>query len=83
MREIIAFVFMLLVAGCFYGDENNWATRQDVVDAAERCGLPTFKPTDAPNGAYAAYVVDTIPDARRKEDCIYDNLGRQGLLATR
>ena len=83
MRGILSTGLALLLCGCFYADENNWASRQDVINAAARCGLPNFEPTDAPNGVYAAYVPDTVPDAHRKEDCIYSDLGGQNLLATR
>ncbi len=71
------------LSGCFIGDENDWASARQVREAAARCGLPEFEPTAAPGGAYAAYVPNSVPDARAKEDCIYADLGRQALLATR
>lgn len=74
---------LFLATGCFVGDENDWASRQDVIQAAARCGVANFEPTDAPGGAYAAYVPPETPEAERKEDCIYADLERQGLLATR
>ena len=74
---------LLMVSGCFIGDENDWASREDVIQAAGRCGLADFEPTEAPGGAYAAYVPDEIREAKRKEDCIYADLERQELLATR
>jgi len=82
VRALLAFG-LLMLSGCFWGDENNWASRSDVVEAAARCGIANFEPTNAPNGAYAAYVSPTIPDAKQKEDCIYKDLSSQGLLATR
>lgn len=72
----------LILAACFYGDENDWAEREQIIEAASRCGVTRFEPTEA-GDAYAAYVPKTIPDAREKEDCIYRDLDRQGLLATR
>ena len=72
----------LTLTGCFYGDENDWASRSDIVEAAERCGVPDFEPTAA-GAAYAAYVPANVADAAAKEDCIYKDLDGQGLLATR
>jgi hypothetical protein len=72
----------LTITGCFYGDENDWASRSDVIEAAERCGVPDFEPTEA-GAAYAAYVPAAVPNAAAKEDCIYKDLEGQGLLATR
>lgn len=72
----------LSVAGCFIGDENNWASRKQVVEAAARCGVPDFRPTKA-GTAWAAYVDESVPDHAAKEDCIYADLTQQGLLATR
>ena len=72
----------LTLAGCFFGDENDWASRSDIVEAAERCGVPDFEPTEA-GAAYAAYVPATVADSAAKEDCIYKDLDGQGLLATR
>ena len=82
-RTILATGTTVLLVGCFLGDENNWASREDVVKAATRCGIPNFEPSDAPNGAYAAYVPLDVPNARQKEDCIYNDLKSRGLLATR
>ena len=73
---------VILLSGCFYGDENSWADREQIIEAASRCGVPNFQPTRA-GSAFAAYVPSTIPDARVKEDCIYRDLESQGLLATR
>ena len=81
MRWILALPALAL-SGCFIGDENDWASRKQIVATAERCGITGFEPTKA-GDAWAAYVPETAPDAKRKEDCIYADLERQGLLATR
>lgn len=73
---------VLAQAGCFVGDENNWASRVQIADAATRCGLRDFKPTKA-GDAWAAWVDPGVPRHAAKEDCIYADLNRQGLLATR
>lgn len=72
----------LLLTGCFLGDEFNWASREQIIDAAKRCGVERFEPTKA-GDAWAAYVPKTVPDAARKEDCIYADLKAQDLLVTR
>ena len=72
----------LATTGCFPGDENDWASREQIVDAAARCGVAEFEPTDA-GAAWAAYVDRDVPDHAAKEDCIYGDLAGQGLLATR
>lgn len=71
-----------LLGGCFWGDENDWASRGQIIAAAARCGVPDFEPTEA-GAAYAAYVSPSVPDARQKEDCIYKDLQAQGLMVTR
>ena len=73
---------VLLLSGCFYGDENNWANSEQIIEAASRCGVKNFQPTQA-GDAFAAYVSRSTPDAQSKDDCIYRDLERQGLLATR
>lgn len=76
---------MLLPAalgGCFIGDENDWASPRQIVEAAQRCGVPDFQPTEA-GVAYAAYVPANVPNAAQKEDCIYKDLHGQGLMVTR
>jgi hypothetical protein len=75
-------VAAILLSGCFYGNEDDWADAEQIVEAASRCGLADFEPTPA-GAAFAAYVPSTVPDAQAKEDCIYRDLERQGLLATR
>ena len=81
MRALGA-LLLLLPTGCFIGDENNWASRDQIVEAAKRCGLSDFKPTEA-GAAWAAYVPETVPDHAGKEDCIYKDLNGQCLLVTR
>ena len=49
---------------------------------AARCGVPNFEPTPA-GDAWAAYVPETVANHQAKEDCIYDGLRREDLLATR
>jgi len=71
-----------LLSACFYGDENDWASRDDIVQAARRCGVSNFEPTEA-GSAYAAYVPREIAQAQTKEDCIYRDLKSKGLIATR
>jgi hypothetical protein len=41
-----------------------------------------FKPTKV-GDAWAAWVDERVPQHLAKEDCIYEDLGRQKLLATR
>jgi hypothetical protein len=64
------------------GDEDNWASREQIVEAAARCGIDGFEPTEA-GSAWAAYVKPSVPGAKQKEDCIYDDLNAQNLLVTR
>jgi hypothetical protein len=73
---------LLLLSGCFVGDENDWASRDQIVQAASRCGITDFEPQQV-GGAFTAYVPATVPAAKDKEDCIYRDLARHGLLATR
>ncbi|MCY1646028.1 hypothetical protein OVA11_02805 [Caulobacter sp. SL161] len=70
------------LAGCFVGDENTWADRQQIIDAAARCGLKDFAPTKV-GDAWAAYVDQGVEGQKTKEDCIYSDLQKQGLLVTR
>lgn len=80
--KLLVLTAALTLSGCFYGDENDWADRRQIIDAASRCGVPNFQPTPV-GSAFAAYVPGTTPGAQRKEDCIYRDLERQGLLVTR
>lgn len=78
----LALAAALVTSGCFVGDENHWASRNQIADAAARCGVPDFKPTKI-GTAWAAYVDGENPDHGPKGDCIYADLERQGLQATR
>jgi hypothetical protein len=79
---LIVLAAALGAGGCFSGDMEGWASRRQIIEAAERCGVPDFKPMKA-GAAWAAYVDETVPDHQAKEDCIYNDLQSQGLLATR
>ena len=79
---LLALAGALATSGCFAGDENSWASRKQIVEAAARCGVPNFEPTKA-GAAWAAYVDGENPDHGPKGDCIYADLKRRGLLATR
>ena len=79
---LLALVGTLTTAGCFAGDENDWASRDQIVAAAARCGVRNFEPTRA-GAAWAAYVAGEHPDHGPKGDCIYADLKRDGLLAPR
>lgn len=79
---ILAAMMASALASCFLGDENRWADRRQIIDAAGRCGLLEFTPTKVGDG-WAAYVDRRVPQPHAKEDCIYADLKRQGLLATR
>jgi len=72
------------LGACFVGDEDTraWASRQQIVDAAARCGVPDFQPTEA-GAHWAAYVEGEDFDHGAKGNCIYADLRNQGLLATR
>jgi hypothetical protein len=81
--RLLCFLACLLGAsGCFYGNEFDWASENDVKLAAYSCGLKDFVPTPAGEG-WAAYVDETEPCSAAKEDCIYAVLRAEGLLATR
>lgn len=72
------------LTACFAGDENgdHWASRRQIVEAAARCGVPDFRPTQA-GAHWAAYVDGEHPDHGPKGGCIYTDLRHQALLATR
>jgi hypothetical protein len=80
---IVLFAGLALLVACSDGVPDGYATWDQIVEAADRCGVPDFKPTDA-NAAWAAYVPEDVPNHASKEDCIYHDLReRQGLLVTR
>jgi hypothetical protein len=82
MKSWLAGLFALMLSACFIGPDGNWATREDIVAAAARCGLPNFAPQRA-DAAWAAQVSHDVENWRAKEDCIYADLKGQGLSATR
>jgi hypothetical protein len=75
-----AVAISLLVSAC--GDAGDWATRRQIIEAAQRCGVAHFKPTKAGAG-WAAYVSPASPEAKVQEDCIYEDMAKRGLLVTR
>lgn len=72
------------LGGCFIGDENagHYSTPSQIKAAAARCWLKDFEATKA-GAARSARVDTSIPDYTAKEDCIYADLSKQGLLTTR
>jgi hypothetical protein len=76
-----AVAISLLVSGCD-GGAGDWATRRQIIEAAERCGVAHFKPTKAGAG-WAAYVRPASPETKVQEDCIYADTAKRGLLVTR
>lgn len=82
MRYLPA-LLLLGLGGCFaFDDGEQWASRDDIVEAAAACGVPDFVPTKA-GDAWAAYVPASITDHELKEQCIYDHFEKLGLLVTR
>ena len=89
MHRLSPICFMVIIgsatlSGCSMGDsaQGGFASRRQIVDAAARCGVPDFKPTKA-GVNWAAYVDGEHPDHGPKGNCIYADLQRQGLHATR
>ena len=85
-RQVLAAALIsvgsLSSSGCFIGDENNWASRAQIVEAAETCGVPDFEPQRV-GGAWSAHVPESVPEYDAREDCIYDALAERRLLVTR
>ncbi len=81
---VLAVLASFVLTACFVGDENagKWASRQEIVDAAARCGVPDFRPTKA-GDAGAAYVAGEDPDRGPKGSCIYADLKSRGKTAPR
>lgn len=81
---IVTGTICLFLFGCFPGNDGDiqWATREQVVQAASRCGVHDFEPTQV-GAAWAAYVPGEHPDKGPKGDCIYADLRSRGLTATR
>ena len=83
MKVFPVAVLSLVLAGCFIGDEDSdMASRDQIIAAAERCGVKNFEPKPAGDG-WAAYVPGEDPDRGSRTNCIYDDLRAQGLEATR
>ena len=72
----------LAVSACGDPDMDDMARPNQIRSAAERCGLDGFGGN--PAGAYwDANVPHSVRNWVVIEDCIYDELGRSGLRATR
>ena len=80
-----ALLAMVLLGGCderFCSDAGVcWADRQDVVAAAERCGIANFEPRQT-GQSWLPYVAGEDPDKGLKTNCIVDDLKGQGLMVT-
>lgn len=81
---IVGATVCLVLSGCSPGGVGDiqWASRKQVVQAAARCGIQDFKPTQV-GGGWAAYVPGERPDKGPRGDCIYADLKSRGLTATR
>ena len=58
-----------------------WANKDDIAQAAERCGIPDFEPQE-PDVGYGPWVPGEDPDTGPKTRCIIDDLSSQGLQVT-
>ena len=79
---MLAAIFFLALAACSdrYCSEPDvcWATRDEIVDAAERCGKDDFEPTTA-GVVYSAVGQPYDPEL---STCIQDDLHGQGIKVT-
>jgi hypothetical protein len=83
VKSLCLLLATVSLSGCFIGDEDSdWASREQIVAAAKRCGLADFEPTPA-GGGWAAYAPGEDPDHGPKTNCIYADLRAHGLKATR
>jgi hypothetical protein len=84
MRWLLAVPFVALLTACFpLGDSRpNYASRREIIAAAERCGVPNFVPQEA-GTAWSAQVSHDVEDWHAKEDCIYNDIHGQGMIAPR
>ena len=88
-RTTISFTLLagpiLLSVGCqdrFCSDQGVcWANKDDIVQAADQCGIPNFEPQDSGVG-YVPWVPGEDPDTGPKTRCIIDDLSSQGLQVT-
>lgn len=80
MRRTLAIIAAAAsVGGCFPGDETQeLASREIVVAAAARCGVPNFEPMPRGEG-FAAHVDDAVPDSDKKEACITEDVEQRQL----
>lgn len=58
-----------------------WANRNDVIAAAERCGVADFEPREAAD-TWLPFVAGEDPDTGPKTSCIVADLEGQGLMVT-
>ena len=74
---------MIALTGCFGDDEfsDKWASRKDIILAAERCGVPNFQPKKLREG-WGPWVPGEDPDAGPKTKCIVKTLHEQKLMVT-
>ncbi len=63
-------------------DSTVWASKNDLISAARRCGVMDFEPFPA-GDAWAAYTDRKADKDGSKEDCIYADVKSQGMVATR
>jgi hypothetical protein len=68
--------------GYLYGDESNWANREQIVAVGERRGIMALQRTRTGNG-WAASVFDGLRQHQATKGCVCTDLTRQGLLAVR
>ena len=79
IRQLAITIASALVCGCFPFDETEeLASRETVVAAAARCGVPNFEPTARGEG-FAAHVDDAVPDSDKKEACIIEDVEQRQL----
>jgi len=79
LRSIAITLASALICGCFPFDETEeLASRDIVIAAAARCGVPNFEPTPRGEG-FAALVDDAIPDNDKKEACIIEDVEQRQL----
>ena len=84
MRVAIIAILPLALASCFPGDDDaKQASRQQIIDAAARCGIRDFQPTNVGDDNWAAYGPGEKWGEGPKSDCIYAELKRQGLVTVR
>jgi len=79
------FLLAAFCSACFDpdgGEDRLWASREQIIEAAERCGVHGLEPTRA-GVHWAAYVPGEKPRSGPKGDCIYNDLRSRGLQATR